>query len=122
MVLRHGAGLSESLVHLALTNQSLVHLLESGLFDSLLDSLQEVDDLVVYKVLVDLHFSFKVPHLALVDELQDPTCSLFDGLDILPLEVQNLSSDGGLKLSIGLVQDTLSLQVEEGGLLLNELK
>ena len=43
--------------------------LQSRLLHSLLNTLQEVQDLVVYKVLVDLHFALKVAHFTFIDKL-----------------------------------------------------
>lgn len=42
-----------------------------GVITCLLNSLLEVDDLVVNEVLVNLHFFLKILHLTLIDKLQD---------------------------------------------------
>ena len=90
--------------------------------DRLLYSLQEVDDFVVHKVLVDLHLLLKVSHLALVHQLEDPRAGLLDRLHIGLLQVEHLLPYLGLELPVGLIVYGLPLQVQQVRLRLYEFE
>ena len=87
------------LLHLRAVLQ-LILLSRPGTLDSLLNPLEEVDDLVVDKVLVDLHFFLEVSHLAFVDKLEDPRACVFDGLNVRLLQVEHLLPYLGLELPV----------------------
>lgn len=42
-----------------------------SLLNCILHALKEIDNLILDKVLIDFHLALKVPHLSLVDELED---------------------------------------------------
>ena len=60
--------------------------LQLGLLDRVLDTLKEVDNLVLDEILIYFHLALEVPHLRLVDQLEDARCSVLDGPHILVFE------------------------------------
>lgn len=72
----------------------------------------EVDDLVIYKVLVDLHFLLKVSHLTLVDKQQNPRAGFFNGMNTFLLKTENLTSYLILEGSVAVIVDFLPLAMQ----------
>lgn len=93
-----------------------------SLLDGVLDALKEVDNLVLDEVLVDFHLALEIPHLCLVDELQDPGGCVFDGPDILFFQSQYLRSYVRFELPIGGVDDISPLLVQHASFLLDEVE
>lgn len=91
-----------------------------GALNRLLDTLQEIDDFVIHKILIYFHLLLKVSHLALVHQLKYPRAGVFNGLHIGLLQVEDLLADLGLELSVRLIVNTLTLQMKQMGLGLDE--
>ena len=97
-------------------------ILQLGLLDRVLNTLKEVDNLVLDEILINFHLALEVSHLCLVDQLQNARCSVFNGPHILVLECQHLGADISFELPIGLVDDITPLLVQKSGILFDELK
>ena len=92
----------------------IVHVvLGFGLVDCLLDSLLEIQDFVINKVLVNFHFLLEILHLTFVDQLEDAGARVFNSLDALFFKLKDFAPDLCLEASMALVMDGLSLQVEK---------
>jgi len=87
-----------------------------------LDSLLEIDDFVVHKVLIYFHLFLKVAHLTFVDQLQDPRAGIFYSLGTLLLQVEDFVSYLCLEVSIRLIMDVLALEMQLPSLAFDEIK
>ena len=87
-----------------------------------MDTLEEVDYLVLDEVLVDFHLALEVPHLSLVNQLQNSRGCVFNSPDILFFQCEHLSSNVRFELPIRGVDDISPLLVQHACLLLDKVE